>query len=48
MKYDFELLKADISNELANIIILEAEFSKVENILSLPAEKVPYYDRGGV
>jgi len=48
MKYDFELLKADISNELANIISLEAEFSKVGNMLSLPAEKVPYYDRGAI
>ncbi len=42
MTYDFELLKADILKELDNIKILELEFSKIKNMLRLPAEKVPH------
>jgi hypothetical protein len=48
MKYDFELLKADILKELENIKNLESEFSKIEKMLRLPAEKVAHYDRGAV
>ena len=48
MKYEFELLKADILKELDNIKFLEAEFSKIENMLQLPADQVPYYDRGAI
>jgi len=48
MKYDVELLKADILKELDNIQTLESEFSKIKKMLRLPAEKVPYYDRGAI
>ncbi len=48
MKYDLELLKADVLNELESIKKLETEFFKIEKKLSLPAEKVPYYDRGAI
>lgn len=48
MKYDFELLKADILKELDNINILETEFSKIKKMLDLPAEKVSFYDRGAI
>jgi hypothetical protein len=48
MKYDFELLKADILKELDNIKVLESEFSKIKKMLRLPAEQVPYYDRGAI
>jgi hypothetical protein len=48
MKYDFELLKADILKELDNIKILESEFSKIKKMLKLPADKISYYDRGAV
>ena len=44
MKYDFELLKADILKELDNIKIVEAEFTKINDMLRLPAERVPFYD----
>ena len=48
MKYDFELLKADILKELDNINILETEFSKIKKMLDLPAEEVSFYDRGAI
>ena len=48
MTYDFELLKADILKELDNIKIFESEFSKIKNMLRLPAEQVSYYDRGAI
>jgi len=48
MKYDFELLKADILKELENIKLLESEFSKIKKMLRLPSEQVPYYDRGAI
>jgi hypothetical protein len=48
MKYDFELLKADILKELENIKNLETELSKIEKMLRLPAEEVAHYDRGAI
>jgi hypothetical protein len=48
MKYDFGLLKADILKELDNIKIVEAEFTKIEDMLRLPAERVSFYDRGAI
>ncbi len=49
MKYDFfSLLRADILKELDKIKILESEFSKINKMLRLPADKVPYYDRGAI
>jgi hypothetical protein len=48
MKYEFELLKVDILKELENIKSIEAEFSKIENLLQLPADQVPHYDRGAI
>ena len=48
MKYDFELLKADILKELDNIKILESEFSKIKKMLKLPGSQVPNYDRGAI
>jgi len=48
MKYEFELLKADILKELDNIKLLESEFSKITKMLRLPAEQVSYYDRGAI
>ena len=48
MKYDFELLKAEIINELENLHKLEGEFSKIKDKLKFPAEKVPHYDRGAI
>ena len=48
MKYDVELLKADILKELDNIDKLESEFSKIAKMLRLPAEQVSNYDRGAI
>jgi hypothetical protein len=48
MKYDIELLRADILKEMENIKILESEYSKIKKMLRMPAEKVAYYDRGAV
>ena len=48
MKFDVELLKADILKELDNIKLLESEFSKIIKMLQLPAEQVSNYDRGAI
>lgn len=48
MKYNLELLKADIYDELGKLERLEQEFSKVEKMIDLSAEKVSYIDRGAI
>jgi len=45
MKYDLELLKADILDELTKIEELVRDFRSVESKLGLPQEDVPFYDR---
>ncbi|MBC8430496.1 MAG: antitoxin [Desulfobacterales bacterium] len=48
MKHNLELLKADIYDELEKLEHLEQEFSKVEKMIDLSAEKVSYIDRGAI
>ena len=48
MKYNLELLKADIADELRKIERLEQAFARVEPSLGLAAEKVDGYDRGAI
>ncbi|MBL7180961.1 MAG: antitoxin [Pseudomonadota bacterium] len=48
MKYNLELLKADIHDELENLKRLEQEFAKVEKMIDLSAEEVSYIDRGAI
>lgn len=48
MKYNVELLKADILDELDKIKRLEKDFSVVEDMLDNPPEKVSFYDRSAV
>jgi hypothetical protein len=48
MKYNLELLKADIEDELRKIARLEESFLRVEPKLDLPAEQVDAYDRGAI
>ena len=48
MKYNLELLKADIEDELRKITRLEQAFARVEPTLALPAEQVDGYDRGAI
>jgi uncharacterized protein YutE (UPF0331/DUF86 family) len=48
MKYNLELLKADITEELEKLRRLEEEFAGAQNLLQLPPEKVPFYHRGAV
>ena len=48
MKYNVDLLTADILDELEKIERIEEEFSAAEDKLSLPADKVGYYDRGAI
>ena len=44
MKYNLELLKADILDELEKLKQLEEEFSVVENMLDKPADEMSFYD----
>lgn len=49
MKYNLELLKADILEELNNIERLKNEFSaSSEDKLERPPEQMPFYDRAAV
>lgn len=48
MKYNISLLKADITDELNKIALIEKEFKKKMNMIQLPPEKVPFYDRGAI
>lgn len=48
MKYNIELLKADMRDELEKLQIIVDEFKKVSGIIGKPAESVSYYDRGAV
>ena len=48
MKYNLELLKADIMDELAKIEELARDFRFIESKLGLPEEDVPFYDRAAI
>ncbi|KHE94009.1 MAG: hypothetical protein SCABRO_00208, partial [Candidatus Scalindua brodae] len=48
MKYNIELLKADILDELEKIKRIEREFSLAEKYLEKPEEDVSFYDRGAI
>lgn len=48
MKYNIELLKADILNELEKLDHIEQEFQKVADKLDLQNADMPYYDRGAI
>lgn len=48
MKYNIELLKADILEELSNIRRLEKEFSLSEDKLDKSSDEVPFYDRAAI
>jgi hypothetical protein len=48
MKYNLELLKADIEDELRKIERLEAAFVPVQVKLDLPADQVDLYDRAAI
>ena len=48
MQPNFELLRADVEDELARIAQLEQVFASVRAKLTLPPEQVPAYDRGAI
>jgi hypothetical protein len=48
MKYNLELLKADILDELEKIQRLEREFSFVEDKLGKSDKEIRFYDRGAI
>ena len=48
MKYNLEFLKADVLEELSKIEKLVLDFSRVEDKLSLPENRVPPYDRAAI
>ena len=48
MKYNLELLKADITDELAKIELLEKKFRLIEDKLQKTEEEIPSYDRGAI
>lgn len=48
MKYNIELLKADIRDEITNLERIIEEYTKIESKLNLPDEKVSYFDRGAI
>jgi len=48
MKYNLELLKADIMDELKKIEHLQKEFALIEDRLEKPGEEVSFYDRGAI
>ena len=48
MKYNIELLKADIGDELEKLSRLETEFDKIKDNLGLSERQVGYYDRGAI
>jgi len=48
MKYNIELLKSDIRDELEKLRRLEKEFHQVQDKLSLDEQQVAAYDRGAI
>ena len=48
MKYNIELLKADVREELEKLSKLEKEFQGIQEKLSLNEHQVPPYDRGAI
>ena len=48
MRYDIELLKADILDELKKLQQLTEELAEVESKLNLPAEEVSSFERGAI
>ena len=48
MKYNLELLKADILDEIEKIARLESEFSKAMKTVGLTSQQISYYDRGAI
>jgi hypothetical protein len=48
MKYNLELLKADILDEIEKVVRLENEFSKVKKRVDLTSQQMSYYDRGAI
>lgn len=48
MKYNLELLKADIEDELRKIERLEAAFAPAQAKLDLPEDQVDLYDRAAI
>jgi len=48
MKYNIDLLKADIADELNKLARLEAEFDKIKDKLGLSEQQITYYDRGAI
>jgi len=48
MKYNIELLKADIKDELLKLERIEEEYLKIKDKISLPPEEVTNYDRGAI
>ena len=48
MKYNLELLKADIQDELSKLELLQEAFAEIEPKLDLSPEQVNAYDRGAI
>jgi uncharacterized protein YutE (UPF0331/DUF86 family) len=48
MKYDVELLKADIDDELEKLRRLEEEFKSAEKRIDFSAQHISNYDRGAI
>jgi len=48
MKYNLELLKADLQDELNKIERLEREFGNVKNKINKTSEEITNYDRGAI
>jgi hypothetical protein len=48
MRYNLELLKADVEDELRKITLLEQAFAQAEADVDLSREDLPVYDRAAV
>lgn len=48
MKYNLELLKADIEDELGKLALLQEAFAEIEPKQDLPPEQVNAYHRGAI
>lgn len=48
MKYNLELLKADLLDEIEKITRLESEFSKAMKTVGFTSQQISYYDRGAI
>lgn len=48
MKYNVELLKADIADELKKLERLQSEFSAIETMLNRTEDDMPFYDRSAI